>query len=149
MPTMTQKFEKGPLTFNVGPNSVIGGRLVMPDTGNPGTIIHTTLNTTKCLGVALMDAMPLSGQTVDGFAVTSAIVRPDVAVATEGVYRLWASAAINFGDRVVADASGYIKAYTAGTSTFDQIVGKCVEPGGIAAPISGVNQRGKILLDIV
>lgn len=146
---MTQKFEAGPLTFNVGPNTIIGGRLVMPDTGNAGTIIHTTLNATDVLGVALMDAAPLSGQTVDGFAVTSAITRPDVAVANEGVYRLWASGAIGFGKRVVADANGYVKQYTAGTSTFDQIIGKCVEPGGIPAPISGVNQRGKILLDIV
>lgn len=149
MPSLVQKFEKGPLTFNCGPNTITGGRLVMPDTGNPGNIIHTTLNTPNCLGVALLDAAPLSGQTVDGFAVSSAIIRPDVAVANEGVYRLWASAAIPFGSYVVADANGYVKAYTAGTSTYDQIVGKCVEPNGISAPISGVNQRGKVLIDIV
>lgn len=147
MPHITQKMEAGPLTFNVGTNTVVGGQLVMVD-GSTTFIKPTTANTTKCLGVALDDAKPLAGQVVDGVigvqgggGVTANIVRPDVAVAYCGVYRLTYSVAANFGDPLVADAAGKVKPYTPGTTTFDQIVARCVEPAGVL-----INTRGRTLL---
>lgn len=148
MPHITQKMEAGPLTFDVGTNTVVGGQLVMSMTG--GFIAPTTSATTKCLGVALDDAKPLAGQAVDGTVgvqggggVTSAIVRSTTAVASEGVYRLTYSVAAAFGDLLVADTAGKVKPYTAGTTTFDQIVGRCVEPLGVL-----INARGRTRLEL-
>lgn len=143
MPHLTQKLATGPFTCNCGPNTIIGGRLVMPDTVNLGMVIHTTLATTKCLGVALDDAIPLSGQTVDGYAVTAAIIRSEFAVAWEGIYWLDFSVAATFGDLLVADAAGKVRPYTAGTSTYDQIIGRCVEPKNVL-----INTRGRVRLAI-
>lgn len=141
--------EAGPLTFDVGLNTVVGGQLVMVD-GTTGTIKATTSGTTKCLGVALDDAMPLAGQATDGTVgvqggggVTAAIIRHNVAVANQGVYRLTYSVAAAFGDWLVADTAGKVKPYTAGTTTFDLIVGRCVEPAGVL-----INTRGRTMLTI-
>lgn len=131
MPTAVERFRDGPITYNVGTNTVIGGRLVMPD-GTTGTIKHATAGTTLCLGVAKMDARPEAGQATEGYAVTSALIRPDVAVArAPHVYDLTFTANCGWGVHVVCAADGKVTPYTPGTSTFDQIVGKCIEPKGV------------------
>lgn len=137
MPHITAKFEHGPVTYDVGTDTVIGGRLVMLEAD--ATIKHTTLNTNKCVGVATDDARPLSGQAVDGYNVTSAIVRSQTAVAYRGVWRLEFDTAAVAGDRLVAAADGKVRPWTAGTTTFDQVIGRALENVLI-------NNRGKVLL---
>lgn len=139
MPHITEKFAHGPVTYDVGTDTVIGGRLVMLEAD--ATIIHTTLNTNKCVGVAVDDAKPLSGQVVDGYHATAAIVRSQTAVAYRGVWRLEFSVAATAGDRLVADAAGKVRPWTAGTTTFDQVIGMALENVLI-------NKRGKVLLMI-
>jgi hypothetical protein len=143
MPHVTCVLEHGPEAFHdCGTNTIIGGRLVMPDAAT-GYIKHTTAATTKCLGVATDDAGPLAGQSVSGYDVTSAILPSETAVAFRGVWKLEFSVAAAFGDLLVADADGKVKPYTAGTSTFDQIIGKCVERSGVL-----INTRGKVRLTL-
>lgn len=142
MPHVTEKFGDGRPTYNCGVNTIVGGRLVMPD-GTTGNIIHAALNTKLCLGVATDDALPDGSQTTSGYNVTSAIIRPDVAVARVGIYRLWYAANCAFGTFLVAAANGYVTPYTSGTSTFDQIVGRCDEPGGV---VIATNVRGRVRL---
>lgn len=141
MPHVTNKIEHGPLTFDCGEDTIIGGRLV--EVKSDGTIKHTTANTKKCVGVAIDDARPLDGQSVDGYNVTAAIIRSETAVGYRGVWRLEFSAAADCGDLLVADADGKVTPYTSGTTTFDQVIGMCIEAGGVL-----INKRGRVLLRI-
>lgn len=141
MPHITNKMEHGPLTFDCGTDTIIGGRLVELKTD--GTIKHTTAGTKKFIGVAIDDAMPLAGQAVDGYNVSANIMHSEVAVGYRGVWRLEYAAAAACGDWLVAAADGKVTPYTSGTSTFDQIIGRCVEPGGVL-----INKRGRTLLTI-
>lgn len=136
MPHVTERFGTGPVTYNVGVDTVIGGRLVEVKTD--GTIKHTTAATKKCVGIATDDAKPLTGQSTDGYNVSAAIIRDDVAVARIGVYPLIFSVASGNGDFLVADADGKVKPQTVGTTTFDQIVGRCVEKGGVLINTTGL-----------
>lgn len=129
MPHRTMKFEHGPLTYDVGVDTVIGGRLVEIKTD--GTIKHTTAATKRCVGMAQDDAKPLTGQAVDGYTVTSAIVRSSTAVAYRGVARLLYAAAASCGDLLVAAADGKVIPFADATHTFDQVVGRCIEGGGV------------------
>jgi hypothetical protein len=135
--------EQGPLTFDANVN-IVGGMVVMVD-GTTGRIKPSTAGTPLFLGVALGDASAFSNTNADttdawGNPVANAHVPPvEVAVAWRGVYRLTASGAIAFGALVVAGTNGVV--VTRAAETMDAVIGKCVEPGGIAN-----GQRGKILL---
>ena len=137
--------EFGPLSFSANVN-INGGQLVEPDAGNPGFIKPATAATTKCLGVAHGDAagLPAPNKTSSdawGNPTYMAHVPPnEVAVAIHGVWRLTASGAIPFGNYVVCGANGVVVDGGA-TPNALQVVGRCVEPGGIAD-----GARGKILL---
>jgi hypothetical protein len=145
-------FEKGPLTFSatVTANAglIRGGQLVEPD-GTTGRIRVAQLDSTSCLGVAMGDASPsdfANADTADswGNTVTNFHYPPnEVAVAYQGVFRLTATnATIAFGALVSCGAAGTVK--TIGAGAFGLVVGRCVEPGGIAAL-----GTGKILLGSV
>ena len=138
MPHVTEVWGTGRPTYNCGANTITGGRLVMPD-GTTGKIIHAAANSKLCLGVAVDDAVPDGSQTTEGYNVTAAIIRPDVAVARYGVYSLTFAANCPFGSFVVCAANGTVTPYTSGTSTYDQIVCRCVETGGvvIATKVTG------------
>lgn len=141
-------FEKGPLTFaaTIAANggNIIGGQLVEPD-GTTGRIKPAVADSAKCLGVATGDASAFdftNAETTDtwGHPVVNAQHPPnEVAVAYQGVWRLTATGAVAFGDLVACAAAGTVK--TIGAGVFGTVIGRCVEPGGIAN-----GAKGKILL---
>lgn len=142
MPHRTIKLEHGPVTYDVGVDTVIGGRLV--EIKADGTIKHTTAATAKCIGMAQDDAQPLTGQAVDGYNVTSAIVRSSTAIAYRGIARLLYAAAAGCGDRLVAAADGKVIPFAGGTHTFDQVVGRCLEPNGVL-----INTLGRSIIETI
>jgi hypothetical protein len=153
-------FEKGPLSFSVtniaglGGGANIGikeGLLVEPDAAT-GRIKLATLDSALCLGVAVGNATASDYSNADtanfwGDTVVNMHYPPnEVAVAYQGVWLLTATAAtIAFGALVSCGAGGLVKAWVnvaaAAQSNTHIIIGRCVEPGGIAA-----NGKGKILL---
>lgn len=141
----------GALTYVCSANAVpssgqlgylAGGQLVKPDPAFDGTILPTTVAgaglNNNVLGVAMTDAVSASvTQTATfpdvPFNINLAQLLPYVAVAWEGTFRLMTSSAFNLGDFAVADIYGQVKKYTAGTSTYDQIVAQCTDPAGSVA----------------
>lgn len=144
MPAVTNLFEHGPITYTVSA-STSGGQLVAAQ--SDGTVAPAAADSTAVLGVAVKNAEPSDAGASSTTAYGEDVVdvswpRPEVAVAYRGVYRVTYAAAASFGDLLVAAASGQVTPYTAGTSTFDQIVGRCVETGGVAA----AGDRGKTMI---
>lgn len=155
MPGLLPTFDKGPLTF---PATVIanggnikGGSLVDVD-GVTGKIKPSGANSATCLGVALGDASASDYANVDttdtwGNTIVNPLYPPnEVAVAWQGVFKLKVaatSATVPFGALVKCAANGEVTLHsTGGAATFDIIIGRCVEPAGIAA-----GARGKINLN--
>lgn len=140
--------EKGPLTFlatTLANGGLIkGGQLVEPDAAT-GKIKVAGAASAAVLGVATGDASPsdhTNANTTDdwGNPVVNAQYPPnEVAVAYQGVWRIEAAGAIAFGALVVSGAAGTVA--TVAANTFDKVIGRCVEPGGIAD-----GATGKILL---
>lgn len=101
----------GPITYTAGATPVVGGALV--EISTPRTVIPGTADSKKIVGVALYNAA--TGK--------------KVAVACAGVWDVPASGSINAGDRVVAAASGAVKAAAAtidtsgATAPLPQVVG--------------------------
>jgi hypothetical protein len=143
-------YECGPITYHVGNSAggsgttglVRGGDLVVPDTstGAAGDVMTCgTANALNVLGVTMTDganeALAQGGTTIgEPFTLLLSPLQPYVAVASEGVFRLKASSAVALGQLCVADNVGGVKAYTGGgTSTFDMIVAKLVDPAGACA----------------
>lgn len=148
MSAVTNIFEQGPISYQVS-ESVTGGQLVEPDTSNAGMVHPAAAGSVTVLGVALSDAEPnnddAESTTSYGAHFTDASwPRPEVAVAYRGVFRLTAGSDLDFGELVVAKASGAVTAYTAGTSTFDAVVGRCVEPAGVTSGSKGKIQVGSV-----
>lgn len=131
-------YKDGPETYVVNV-TVDGGQLVQPDTG--GLIKPAVVDSTSWLGVALYRAEPAgtTGEdTVYGQPrVDFGVPRSEVAVATEGVFKLLAAAALNFGDIVYCAAAGAVQKAT----TTGRAVGIVVETAGIAN-----GARGKVRL---
>jgi len=115
--------------------AVTGGQLVMPDTG--GKIKPATATAASVLGVAAKDAIPTSTNQNPSGSIMLSPTSPYTAVWNSGVWRLAATAAINFGQTVKAGASGSVVPWVSGTDAADTIVGRCVEPLGIANGASG------------
>jgi hypothetical protein len=138
--------EFGPLTFSANVN-INGGQLVEPDSANPGFIKPASSGTTKCLGVAIGDAAGLptpsqSGTDAWGNPTYMAQLPPnEVGVAVHGVWRLTAKGAIAFGDYVIVGSTAGTVSSGGATPNPLQVVGRCVDPAGIAD-----GARGKILL---
>lgn len=158
-------FEKGPVTFSVTNMAGLGGvnglkelTLVEPD-GTTGRIKVATAGTIKCLGVAVGNASAsdfANADTADFWNnnITNFNYPPnEVAVAYQGVWLLRneGGVAIDFGDLVVVAGTGaasggvgkFVNAVAGAVSNVASVVGRCLEPGGIAAT-SGT--KGKILL---
>lgn len=155
MPGLLPTFDKGPLTFPAttiaNGGNIKGGSLVEPD-GTTGKIKPATANSAACLGVALGDASASDFSNADttdtwGNTVVNATYPPnETAVAFQGVFKLKVAAAtatVNFGDLVKCAANGEVQVHSqGGAATFNIIIGRCVEPGGIVA-----GARGKIVLN--
>lgn len=146
-------FEKGPLTFPASTiangGNIRAGMFVMPDAAT-GRIRPTTGAVATCLGLAIGDAAASdfsNADTVDTWnnPIVNAQFPPnELAVAYQGVWRLVnpSGATVAFGALIVTAANGAWAARAA--ETLDLVVGRCVEPGGIAN-----GARGKILLGTV
>jgi hypothetical protein len=156
MPGILPVFDKGPLTFSAttvaNGGNIKGAQLVEPD-GTTQRIKPASANSATCLGVALGDASASDYANVSttdtwGNETINAQYPPnEVAVAWQGVYVLKVAAAtatVPFGALVKCAANGEVALHSqGGAATFDIIIGRCVEPGGIAA-----GARGKINLSL-
>lgn len=157
MPGIKPVFDNGPLTFAAttiaNGGNIKGGSLVEPD-GTTGRIKPATANSEVCLGVALNDMAAsdfAASDTTDtwgnSIANMNALVPNEGAVAFKGVFRLKVAAAtttVPFGALVKCAANGEVQLHSqGGAATYPMIVGRCVEPGGIAA-----GARGKINLNL-
>ena|SRR4249919_984133 len=156
MPGILPVFDKGPLTFSAttaaNGGNIKGGMMVEPD-GTTQRIKPASAASATCLGVALGDASAsdyANATTTDAWGnetVNAQYPPNEVAVAWQGVYVLKiaaTSATVPFGALVKCAASGELTLHSTGSAaTFDIIVGRCVEPGGIAA-----GARGKINLSL-
>lgn len=156
MPGITVTFFKGPLSFPAttvaNGGNIKGGSLVQPD-GTTGRIQAAAALSATCLGVALGDASASDFANADatdtwGHTVVNAQYPPnEVAVAYQGVVKLKVAAAtatVPFGALVKCAANGEVQIHSqGGAATYDMIVGRCVEPGGIVA-----GARGKINLSL-
>lgn len=152
MPGLLPTQFKGPLTFSAttvaNGGNIKGGMLVQPD-GVTGRIMPAAAASATCLGVAEGDASAsdyANSDTTDtwGNTVVNAQYPPnEVAVAFQGVFKLKVaatSATVPFGALVKCAANGEVTLHsTTAAATFDVIIGRCVEPAGIAA-----GARGKI-----
>lgn len=127
----------GPDTYEVS-TTTVGGQLVMVD-GVTGKIKPTTGVVNTVLGVALTDAVPAGSGSNLAFGTapktTSVAYGPSTVVLT-------AAANIAFGQLVVAAAAGQVT--PGSTPTYDQIVGRCVEPAGIVSGSTGRIRLGQI-----
>jgi hypothetical protein len=125
----------GPDTMEVSAD-VTGGQLVMAD-GTTGKIKPSTAAAATVLGVALDDAKLASEfPAVPANPLRVDFPRPTTSVANGVDIRVTYSGTANFGDKLVADASGKVRKYappSGGTDTADLIVGHCTEPGGATA----------------
>jgi hypothetical protein len=121
----------GPATYTVS-QAVTGGMLVEPD-GTTGMVKPCTLASKACLGAALNDAVPAGS----GTNLNYATARKEVSVAygPAEVVLTATAAIIPFGSLVGAGALGTVVAI--GSDTFDQAIGRCTEPAGIAASGTG------------
>lgn len=157
MPGLLPTFDKGPLTFSAttvaNGGNIKGGSLVEPD-GTTQRIKPASASSKVCLGVAMGDASAsdfANADTTDtwGHTVVNAQYPPnETAVAFQGVWKLKNAASgtgfgpIAFGQLVRCAANGEVMPM-GGADTFDMVVGRCVEPGGIAA-----GARGKINISL-
>jgi hypothetical protein len=139
----------------IGPDTYVvsalidGGVLVEPDGAAPGKVKAATAGTTKCLGVTQYSAAPsgaIQGNTSYGEVVIDmSTLQEEVAVAWQGTFSLKATGAVAFGDLVVCAAVGTVATAAAVTTptpadvtTSRAIVGRCVEPLGIASGARGL-----------
>jgi hypothetical protein len=120
----------GPDTYTVSA-TVTGGQLVMVD-GSTGMVKPTTGVVSNVLGMAMNDAVPAGSG--DGLHFGTAPPTTSVVYGPATV-QLTASGAIAFGALVVSAASGQVA--TIGSGTFDQAIGRCVEPAGISSGAVG------------
>jgi hypothetical protein len=129
MPGAHRFTQFGPDTYEVSA-PVTGGQLVEPD-GTTGKVKPASANTLHCLGVALTDAEPVGTNPTSPLNISWA--QPQVAVGYgPGTYDLVFAGAVNFGQLVVAANNGQVDLAPDDASGYT-IVGRCVQPGNVAA----------------
>lgn len=116
----------GPDTYEVSA-TVTGGQVLMVD-GSTGKVKPSTGVLSAIVGVALTDAVPAGSGSNLAFGTAPKTVSVAYGPAT---VKCTAAGAIAFGALVTSAASGQVA--TIGAGTFDQVIGKCVEPGGISS----------------
>jgi hypothetical protein len=121
----------GPVTYEVSV-SITGGQLVEFD-GTTQKIKPAVVGSKAVLGVAMNNASPAgSGSPTDFGQYPSRVA----VGAMPQIFKLKVSADVAAGALVAATANGGIG--PAGSDTFDQVVGRCVDPAGITAGASGL-----------
>ena len=101
---------------------ITGGQLVYAaPLSSVDTLYVAGANALNVLGVAITD-----GNTAANESATDAVPADQtVTVGTHGEYYVTYAAAATVGQLLVAAAAGAVTPYTAGTSTLDEIVGRC------------------------
>lgn len=131
----------GPDTYEVSA-AVKGGAFVAPSSG--GKVATAAADSITVLGVALYGALPAgtSQSSTTGYdepAYDFSTPGEYVAVAWTGTYKLVSDDILAFGDYVVVGTNGNVKkAAAAALGDNRKIVGKCVEPLGVAAAAKGL-----------
>jgi hypothetical protein len=150
------RYRQGPASYTAG-GYIVGGQLVVPATGltgalatlnGVGILANTTAGASNVLGVAATDAnttnwpegtpsLPTgpSQATDDNTLLDMPPFDYQVAVYNNVDINVTYSVAATLGVLLVADNAGGVKPRTA--ETFDQVVGKCTQPGGVAAATAG------------
>ena len=140
MAAVTPHYRAGPANYQVSA-LVFGGQLVENTTQAPGTTDLTVkpavAGSKAVLGVAGKDANVLTAQT--GTVNTYGATGIDISVLDDftSVYYggvdiwVWYAGAVAPGALLVAGANGTV--LTVGAGTFDQVIGRCTHPGGVAA----------------
>lgn len=126
------KTRMGPETYQVAA-SVTGGQVVIADATDNNLVTPSVGPAANVLGVALNDGEPAGSDVNTHFATH----RPDVGVAySPAVVHCTFVDAVEFGALVTSAADGQVQALGAGT--FGQVLGRCVEPGGVAPGAQGL-----------
>lgn len=140
MAAVEPHYKAGPANFQVS-TLIFGGQLVENTTQTAGTTDLTVkpavAGSKAVLGVASKDANVLAAQT--GTANTFGAIGIDMSVLDDftSVYYggvdipVWYAGACVPGVLLVAGANGTV--LTVGAGTFDQVIGRCTQPGGVAA----------------
>lgn len=126
-----RNIERGPATYEVS-TAVTGGTLVEFDASNAGKVKPAAANSILVAGVALADANPAGTDPTNPVQIGWAREFVAVAYGPIDVDVTYASAA-KPGDLLVAAASGQVTKYTAASSTYDQIVGRCSAHAAVAS----------------
>lgn len=129
----------GPVTYQVA-EAVAGGKLVEARAG--GLVGVAAAASVHVLGIATKDAQPTaSGASTDSFGnPVQSLVEVTNTVAVDGngkIYPVTYAAAAAFGDVLIAAANGQVTPAGAAPDA-RQIVGRCVEPNGVAAGAVGL-----------
>lgn len=136
MPGVNPYLEAGPDSWEVA-LPVAGGQMVMVDTTDTAKqkVIPTTGPVTTCLGQALIDALPKADMGTD-----MARLRAHTSVRYSPM-----DAPVTFlnacapGDLVMTASLGRVQKYdtAVGSATPAHIIGRCTQPGGVAAGAKG------------
>lgn len=137
---MTVQVRKtGPRTYNAGATIRRGQVVVGTDNSN---VVPSTGASTRVLGIAVTDAVASNaagstapnGQPIVNMAPLPTIVSvADCGIEVDGVTFL---AAAKFGDPLVGAANGQVTPAAAGADGAT-VVGRCTQPGGVAAGQTG------------
>lgn len=142
MSGVNARYERGPRSYQVN-SAVKGGQLVQARTD--GKIEVATSGSAKVLGVALVDAVPVTDQsgstTSYGAPVVDASVPQDYTSVAYGgaTVPVTYQGVANFGDKLkVGTTAGQVAAWVSASDAAGLIVGICDEPKGVAAGAVGL-----------
>lgn len=130
-------YQGGPDSYQVSA-LVVGGTLVAADGSSATTVSTAGAGSALVLGVAGNDASPQVSQTGNtttyGSPLLDVSVLPDYVAVRHGEdCHLTYAAAATFGALLKSAASGQVTPWISGTDAAGLIVGRCTQPGGIAA----------------
>lgn len=130
-------YQTGPASYQVSA-FVKGGTLVAADGSGALTVSTAGAGSTAVLGVAGNDAQPSVDQSGNTTSYGSPVVDFSVPLEYVAVHyltdiRVTYAAACTFGAALKAAANGQVTPWISGTDAANLIVGRCTQPGGIAA----------------
>jgi hypothetical protein len=134
----------GPDSYQVSA-AVAGGQLVVADGSSATTVSVAGLNAKNVLGVAGNDAAPIPNQAdatdtnAGGAPLLDISVAPDYVSVYHGAdMHVTYAANCTFGALLTVAANGQVT--PASSATFDEIVGRCTQPGGVTTSVNAVGR---------
>lgn len=134
MPGVVPRYTTASQTYEVV-EQVTGGQLV--EARAASKIGVAGAGSAKCLGIARGDALPAgtAQDSTDVFGnpvIQTSPVNQYVTVSRAECYRVKYAAAASFGDLLKTAALGQVTPWVSGTDAAGLIIGRCVEPAGVA-----------------